>query len=293
MAYDEVVKFLMTNATPPDPGSFQSDYDAAINSQKAPASEHHGMFGAIMNAADAVKNGVGMMRNGIVSRHYFLNGWERTEDPSAQTATITKPNLHQEIGLDLAKKTYRIVDTNAKPPTSTPSPYERPQQGTEQQSQPGGGKLEISATSSNLGPKTIDGVQTTGYSTTFKMTLSQATGSCKNGTFQVRQTAYVARFAEPHAGNQTAKAATPSIPRPESLVARGGCSPTVTMHSKLASNMPAGRFAVYSVSLIEGNAGPQAPGGGIGTVIERGNVHSLTASDAGLFGIPAGFTQAG
>ncbi|MBC5823742.1 MAG: hypothetical protein GIW99_04315 [Candidatus Eremiobacteraeota bacterium] len=292
-AYDEVVKFLLTDSAPPDPGAFQADYAAAVSAQKAPTNQHHGMFGSIMNAADAVKNAVGMVKNGTVTRYSFLNGWERTEDVAAQTATITKPSMHQIVYLDLAKKTYRVVDTNAAPVTATPPPYEPPQkQEPAKQQQPGKAKLNISTSTTNLGPKTIDDIATTGYRTTFKMTMSQATGSCRNGTFEVNETSYLAKFSMPQSGSGGGQHAKVSqvMPRPESMVAPSGCSPALTVHSS-GGSVPAGRFAMYEAMKLGGNAGAQTATGSFGTVIERGNVHALGAADTELFAIPPGFTQ--
>src|SRR5271155_1691292 len=51
------------------------------------------------------------MRMGTLTRLAYYKGWIRTDDPVMQTATISKCQEHQFISLDLAKKTYRITNT--------------------------------------------------------------------------------------------------------------------------------------------------------------------------------------
>ncbi len=294
LAYDEVTKFVSADANP-QPGSFADDFQAAVNAQKSAADSggHGGLLGAIRNAMGAAQGAIQTFRSGFASTHYYLNGAERTDDVGAQTATIVKPAQHQTIFLNLAKKTYRIQTSAAPNVSEPPSPAERPQSGNQQQPQPGTGRLDITVSSQNLGAQVIDGVPTTGYRTTFNMTQSQSTGSCRDGAFQTTVTEYVSRYVEPHVGGGSARQRPVSIPRPERVALKPGCRPTITTHSSMGGEAPQDRLAMWVLVTVSGNA-PSAQGqrgGGFSTLIERGNVRVLSQGDSTLFAIPAGFTQ--
>lgn len=123
LAYDEVTKVILGTAAP-DPGTFSADFDAAVNAQRSAASSgtHRGLFGSIMNAMDTAKNAMSVLKNGSASSDYFLGGWERTDDVGAQTAIVNKPQQHQIVYLNIAKKTYRVLDTNVPASGGTPPP---------------------------------------------------------------------------------------------------------------------------------------------------------------------------
>ncbi len=133
LAYDELTRINMggidfgamnspppngQTATPPpaaspEPGvyangSFAADFKAAIDAAATPK-PHGGLFGQVLNAANAAKSEMARVHSGTPSTHYFLNGWERIDDPIAQTADIYRGDLRQKIHLDLAKKTYTIT----------------------------------------------------------------------------------------------------------------------------------------------------------------------------------------
>lgn len=299
LAYNEVVRFVSSNTQPaPQPGNFAADYQAAVDGQKATASggQHHGLFGGISNMVDLAKGAMNMFKVGTPSSKYYLNGWERTDDPGAQTATIQRPDLHQIIYLNLAKKTYHVVDTSVQPMTETPPPYQPPSRPNEPppSPQPGTCKLDISVSSSSLGAKQIDNVSTTGYNTAFKMQSTQATGSCVNGGFQTTMVEYVSPYDEPSAGSPHGKPSmSMTTSHPEAMGVKPGCKPKITMHHAMGASAPGGKLAMWEMITLSGSAQTSqgSMGGGFSTLIERGSVRTLGSGDKGLFEIPAGFTK--
>lgn len=306
LAYDELVKINMSGMSgavepqaPPQPGaytngSFEGDFKAAVDAAATPK-PHGGMFGAITNAMEAGKSALNIFKYGTASTHYFWNGLEREDDPAHQTATITRGDLHQIIHLDLAKKTYSITDMNARMPEGTPPPYTRPgPQGPEPSPVPGTAKVAVSASTSALGPKVLDNVPTDGYKVDFKVTSSEATGSCVNGTFGTTMIEYVSKYDEPTVTRLTGPVHKSSVPvNPETSVLRPGCRPKFTARTHMGPTAPGGKLAMWAmVNITAGMQTTQGQaGGGFGSIIERGNVRTLGPSDKSLFEIPAGFTK--
>ena len=305
IAYDEVTKIIIGGGTP-EPGTFAADFDSAVKTQKSVAAPgaHRGLLGGIMNTMDTAKNAVGMLKSGTASSKYYLAGWERTDDPGAQTAVIEKPSQHQIIYVNLAKKTYRLVDTSAQSP-SEPPPVERPRGGAgrptqpaqpAQPAQPGTGKLDISVSTTSLGPRAIENVPTTGYRVTFSLAETQSTGSCSDGNFQTAMSEYVSNYAQPHLRVSPATMGRPiamSGARPEMSALPAGCAPTTTMHTSVGTQPPSDRLVMWMLMVVNAGA-PSAQGqmsGGFSTLVERGNVRALGASDLSLFDIPADFTK--
>jgi len=302
IAYDEVTKIIIGGGTP-EPGTFAADFDSAVKTQKSVAAPgaHRGLLGGIMNTMDTAKNAVGMLKSGTASSKYYLAGWERTDDPGAQTAVIEKPSQHQIIYVNLAKKTYRLVDTSVQSP-SEPPPVERPRGGAgrptqpAQPAQPGTGKLDISVSTTSLGPRAIENVPTTGYRVTFSLAETQSTGSCSDGNFQTAMSEYVSNYAQPHLRVSPATMGRPiamSGARPEMSALPAGCAPTTTMHTSVGTQPPSDRLVMWMLMVVNAGA-PSAQGqmsGGFSTLVERGNVRALGASDLSLFDIPADFTK--
>ena len=292
LAYDEVTKVII-GENAPEPGTFTADFQAAANTQKSAAAPatHRGLLGGIMNTIDLAKNGMNLLKSGTASSKYYLAGWERTDDAGAQTATITKPRERQIIYLNMAKKTYHVVDSNGQTVSNTPPPMNR-ERNSAAPSQPGSGKLDINVSTTSLGARVIDNIPTTGYKLTFNLTESQSTGSCSDGTFQTSMIEYVSAYAQPRiASSPTAPVRLPM--RPELMALKPGCTPTIRMHSTGGAHMPADRLALWMLVVI-GVGAPTAQGemrGGFSTLIERGNVHALGAADKTLFSIPADFTK--
>lgn len=298
LAYDEVTKFIRADQGTPQPGTFTADFQAAVDASKsnANAPQHHGILGSLMNAANAAKNAMSIFTTGTASTHYYMNGWERTDDPGAQTATIDKPDKRQIIYLNLAKKTYRIVDMSSGPVMGTPPPY-NPQnpQAPPPSPQPGTGKVDVTVSSTVLGPMTIENIPTTGYHQDFKIASTQSTGSCHDGSFETSMIEYISKYSEPHAGIHIKMTGKPTMPTkmPPTMGMMPGCQPTMSMHTSGTASAPSDRLSLWTLVTLSGAVQSQQgqAGGGFSTLTERGNVRTLGASDAGLFEVPSDFTK--
>ena len=337
LAYDEIVR-VVVNATPPPPGNFQADLAAlnapAVAASPTPAPKKRGIgIGAIAGAlagggagavagavaGDALSNAMdnavqrslgaqfgalAALAHGFLQPHLmryaYLNGWERVEDVTAQTATIRKCDIGQVVRLDLAKKTYTVYDPNAEP-TDAPAPAPAPRRGRSappDPQQPGTTVATLTSTTRALGPLRIDNTATTGYDSTTSFATTQSTGSCRDGSASLENVEYVSGITRP------AVTSCPVRRRPlpetaEAVVApppSGGCRPTFSMR-RSGPTPPANRLALYSlVTFGAGAAATPAPAaspgaGTIGFLTERGNLRSLGQADTGLFAIPKDFTK--
>jgi hypothetical protein len=302
--YDEIQRMVVAPATPPPPGSFQDSYKTimanAQSNQSQPAQPHGmgGMLGGMMggHAPDMSRaNGMmSMMRDGHLTRwtYYWVKQWVREDDPVAQTATITKCAQHQIINLDLAKKTYTVVNTGANgcppsPPAGMGSMGGGPMGQADQS--PGTVDLTITNTTKNLGPMVLDGIQTTGSSSDLSMQMTNATGSCKNSSNQMSVVQYVSDINKQRAYCPLPRRANSLPSNPSEAAARGGCKPT--MHGS-ASGMPSlagngSKLEMYYLLSMSSN------GRNFGSLTQRGNVAwLLQAQTDPLFAIPDGFTEA-
>jgi hypothetical protein len=304
LQYDEILRVVVAPATAPPPGAFHADYQQALaDAGKMPAepppSKHRGLgaiVSAISNAGQEVKRAgaeVASFANGHLTRVAYYKGWMRTDDIGAQTATIDKCDAHQVIELNLARKTYRIEDTNPTEaaPCDTPAPA-GPQHAQVENEAPGTANLTVSAKSTSLGRATLDGIATTGSNSVTEMAMTNATGSCTNGDFKVETTRYVSTIRQPRRFCPLPKVRGVAS-TPVDVVVRGGCKPAMHgvagtgAYGSLGSN---DRIDMYlKMAMIAGT--PQAQGGYV-SVMQRGNVTWLTrdASEK-LFSIPAGFTK--
>ncbi len=329
LAYDEIVR-IVANATPPPPGNFQADV-AALNAKPVAAATptsaprrrgFGGIVGAIAGggniagavagnvASDAMDNAIqnsmsaqfGAMGASFANflqphlmRYAYWNGWERVEDVSAQTATIRKCDAGQVIQLNLAAKTYTIYAPNAEPvPTSRPAPVQRGRAPAPDPAQPGTAVATLSDTTKSLGPLRIEGEPTSGYDTTTSFATTQATGSCHNGNATIETVQYLPPLSRPAVTSCPVRPPE-GLPETATAVPTGGCKPTFAMH-RTGPAVPSGRLALYSLVSFGSAAGATpAPGGApssFGFLTERGNLKTLGPADAGLFGIPQGFTKA-
>ncbi|HTU83760.1 MAG TPA: hypothetical protein VMF61_16650 [Candidatus Acidoferrales bacterium] len=293
LQYDEISRMIVNPATPPPPGAFSGDYQAIVAEQSSTAAKPQHGLGAMLSAvtgnpeaAGGVNAAMSVMRLGHLTRYTFYKGWIRTDDPLAQTATIEKCDRHQYIALDLAKKTYTVTDT--QPACHTPPMPMGPMRPASTQAQPGTADLTMKTSAQNLGPMTIDGIATNGSAASVDMSMTNATGSCRNANFQMSVTSYVSQIGEPRAYCPLPRSIVPSTP--SEMASRGGCRPA--MHVSGGSPMgwgqdADGRLAMYRRMAMSSPAT-------MSMVIERGNVTWLSGTPAdALFEIPPGFTQAG
>ncbi len=233
-------------------------------------------------------------------RYAYYNGWERVDDIAAQTATIRKCDIGQVYRLDLAEKTYSIYDPNSEP---TPAAAVPPPQRSARPAAPGAPAppgtaiADISATTKALGPLRIENQPTNGYASTAAFAMTQATGSCRNGSASITTEEYLSGLNRPAVTSCPVRRA----PVPETandVVAPqtpGGCRPTLALHTS-GPPIPAGKLSLYTLVTMNGNGGPTpAPSAsgssGVGFLTERGNIKTLGAGDAALFGVPSDFTK--
>ncbi len=291
LQYDEITRMVFPPATPPAPGTFAADYQAAAAAtpgQKPPSLN----FGTMLSPAAQRAYAEQMQQMAFamhLARYTFYRGWIRRDDPVARTATIEKCDQHQYVKLDLANKTY--ATTTAQAACSTPmQPMGAPMQTPRQP--PGTVDLTATATSKNLGPTTIDGVATTGWDRSVDVKMSNASGSCRNADFKMNVTQYVSSINVPHR----------FCPLPHGMnpleaagAMQGGCKPAI-------QGAQGGDFDLDTMGLGVGSAGSlvmysrmataAGPQNGAGMFVERGNVKWLGGADAAsLFEIPPGFAQ--
>lgn len=290
--YDQLTRFGLPGYPTPLPDNFAANFKSAIDAAVAfnNRPQGHGIFSMIANAESVAKATQGIMKSGMPMTYYYLNDWEREDDPGKQTATIFRPDRKQIIHLDLAKKTYTIEDMgSATPAPAAPQPPSQPNQ-PQPSPQPGTGKQDITVSSSLIGPKTIDGVATTGYRSDVKVVTTEATGSCQNGTFEATIDDYKSSIIPPNAHTSDALKHSMSI-SPTAYTRPGGCTPTETMHKAVGATAPEDRLSLWEIMTFKGGQQPGQGQQSFATYIERGNVKILGPGDAGLFDVPAGFTK--
>jgi hypothetical protein len=280
--FDQIDRRLIGNATPPPPGTFAADL--ALIQQRDALANHpnpskpglslgnelatialsyipfvgnalaHKLFAHNQQSAQAQA----LMNAGTLTRFAFLDDWSRVELPG-QYAVIKRPDLGKTFVLDLRNKTYSTDKTPA----------------AEQSQQPyasGTATLDSTVTWSSNQTLDIEGVTTTRYDADGALKLSEAAGSCANGTLQAKLTEYVTDGAEPATLSQIAI---------EPFVLPQGCDPTIVRH--VAGDDPRGRFYLYRVVRVQGKNAH-------GVVSQRSNVRELGPADAALFAPPSDFT---
>lgn len=295
IAYDEITRMAFAGVTPPPVGSFSGDYSRIMAAAKAPSTDATDsdtdqmppqVQAILRQRMGGAGNPMASMQMGTLKRYtfYWVKGWIRIDDPVAQTATIYKCKERQTIYLDLAKKTYRIVTgaTDTDDTTSTSggaNPYAR------EAMAPGTAKMTVTAKAAALGPKTVEGISTQGYDSTNSLAMTNATGSCRNGSFNSHVLEYISNINEQR----------PYCPLPGRAVSgasqyggpAGGCKPAITARQTGSARPPANKLAMYRLS--EFGSG-QGKGGAM--VLERGHVTWLYNPDIPpVFTIPADFKQ--
>lgn len=284
LQYEEISRLAMPPATPAPPGSFQPDRATIVAAGAPSQPQHHGILGNVMNGYQSAMNGMRALQNGTLTRYTYYRGWIRTDDVVNQIATIEKCDQHQYVRLDLAHHTYSISSTQPSP-APAPGPAMANGQPPGGAARPGTADLTFSLSNQNLGPRTLEGVPTHGQSVAYTLTMSNATGSCQNGSLSMRIVEYVSAVGIPRAYCPLPHVAASS---PQAYVARGGCSPRMHANAGSAMMLDTNRLAMYRFTSF----GQQQNGENVGALTEAGNVRWLYRSEAdALFSIPAGFTQ--
>ncbi len=297
LQYDQITRMIAAPATPPPPGTFADDYQAALLATPSPLLARLNAYAASSGGNHAFNSAMsaamGMMTtllSGRPTRYtiYFTKGWIRTDDTVAQTATISKCDQHTIITLDLAKKTYAQKTTESSDSpcvTASSSPAPVPVRS------PGTADLTTVSKVANLGPMTIDGIDTIGTSLNMTMTTTNATGSCHNGSMTATMVMYISKIGQPRA----------FCPLPENplnlsslynMASHVGCRPTMhlTADSSAATAFNPSNFQMYTLVDVQL---PSAPKPSVNMLTERGHVAWLDQAQAdALFTIPPDFTAA-
>ncbi len=302
IAYDEINRMAFGAMTPPPVGAFPDDYARIMASVQsapsAPAPKRPGGLAGMMEKAmhvpqnpGAMMNPMAAMQNGTLKRYtfYWVKGWIRIDDPVARTATIYKCREHQTIYLDLAHKTYRIENTDAtpRPASFMPSSAARSNPYMQRAMEPGTALMHVTTTAKALGPKTVEAIATHGYASSNALTTTNATGSCRSGSFKSDTLEYVSNINKQ--GNYCPASAAPGARGASGYGVTGGCRPTMKVTRKGSVAPPPHKLAMYRRVRFEAGGGQGAT-----TVLERGHVTWLYNPDIPpLFQIPSDFTKAG
>lgn len=327
IAFDQVDRTLAGTATPPPILAFADEVQAAIDAQHASGGPNMGMGGpnlgqmaigmipvvgtifsmsqAKKQAEAAKKQQQAMMdqlagiKPPVLTRYAFYNGWTRVE--TASSIIITKPDQHQMVFIDVLAKTYRTYDTTAPVQTEQNTATAAP-------TSTGEATANSMLSISQADTQTVETQQVVGYSSEAIVTLTGSSGTCQDGTFRSKKLEYLAQLPEPVPQSKEVALDTLALPN--------GCSATINRQVS-GTPAPSGQMYVYRLVTVvrDENAAAQKPGsnnmidpsammqrfqGGGGSdalpanylkLSQRGNIRQLTAADAALFDIPAGYTE--
>jgi len=263
---------------------------------------------ASMEMINSALNGV---RPPTLTNYAFYDGWTRIE--SGGEAVITKPDQHVQILLNLDAKTYKTIDTDSPSPADgSPTPMVAPVPSPS----PGTGTMQVTATSTTMPATVVNGQPTTGYAEDDAITVTEGAGSCQDATYGASVVEYVEQTPEPLAIEDQAALDALALPL--------GCSATIATAapqspaaSPTGASPPAPSDLMYVYRLVTITRGPKIPEKSTSMhgwanprsmmaaaeaataqlpanymmLSERGNFRVLTADDAAMFAIPAGFTE--
>lgn len=295
IGYDQISRWMI-GATPPPPDSFAADAAriaalppmSSVTMPTAPGASTAlgvlsmvplvGGFAAMANQASqlayaaaaqaAAKKMVALFREsanaGRTEHVWFYGGWTRVDDGVAR-GLILKPDQGLRIALDLTKKTYRQIRTDARPASSGET-Y------VVSTDDVAATVLDSPATES-LGSATIAGWPARGYRTTATFTFPQTSGLCASGRHELTEVEYVADLPDPESTLGPALSTSQIISE--------ACQPKTP-----GSHREPGRLALFrSTAVTRGIAGDFV------YVLERGNIRALSAGDAAIFSVPPNFTE--
>jgi hypothetical protein len=288
LAWDSVTKFSMGQSAP-QPGDFAQDFQAASQPPSTPQPSQAGMFGLAGMMAKAQSVGA-MFMNGFAER-YFANGsLLRVENPGARTATITDCKARTRTTLDYANKTYQVesLDALAHGPSGGSSASSASSPRTMPDTMK---KMDMVLTTSALGSKNFGGLSADGYQSDMKITITPENGESK--TMDMVMTSYFAAMPEPAESCYHASSSAGMGPGALNVglmqrVMSAMRTPNADSRFAVSSSgppIPSDRFALFTVFA------PQSSQGGVTIVMEKGNIRPISASEASLFSVPAGFTR--
>ncbi|HEY3674640.1 MAG TPA: hypothetical protein VGK84_01480 [Candidatus Tumulicola sp.] len=293
LAWDSVIK-LVAGADPASlqPGSFDSDFATASAVQTEDQGGGGGIFGHLKQAMAMGKNAMQMFSNGLAEHHYVAGYKERTDQIAMQTATITDCSARTITTLDLRHKTYTVVSMDQPQSSgggshSSDAPHPMASDDLSH--------LSISIKNTALGPRTVAGVPTQGYRSNTTMTATNAQG--QTSTSKGQMIGYYAAYAMPSLSCRRFGSGSSMGPTPaqtaQGMQEYGRLTQALAAShidkrfsiSQSGPSIPLGHFSLYDAVTFQGQSG----GGGASFETERGNVHSVSASDP-IFSVPSDFT---
>jgi hypothetical protein len=281
VAFDQLQRVYLLGAEPPPIGSFD-DLRSTFNAL-GPSVEYPALPGTIA--------GVSRMRDGVLLHYSFLGTLERVDDPIAQKATIGRPDKGEVDYLDLKAKTYTRLTGDAAAALLAPNLMQQvtSAMGAPSTTAPKRGTLAmtIDATTAPIASVSFDGTAADGYKGNSKVSTT-ATGQCPAVAATVAVTAYIdATRPEPFI-KPTSAFNVNDITKAMTAI---GC-PTTFVGAVPTPDPALSHFIVYERGDVTLTL-PSIPTPiQTATVLQRGHVVPLAATDAALFEIPAGFTGA-
>jgi hypothetical protein len=294
LAWDAVTKFVTSDASSLQPGSFTVDFQAA--SQPPPS--HGGMFAKMQNAAEGA---MASFKNGTAEHHYVAGSKTRIDMIALQTATIVDCSARTLTTLDLKNKTYRVtsLDHPSTPSSSSGGPSRPAPRPTDD-----GSKVAIAVTTKSLGPKQIDATNTNGYSADMKMTVTKPGQDPQ--TNDMTTTGYYTGTPMPYAnchapidtgstshyggganGAQMGGSMLSSYATAMSALHDAKGNPRFTV-SASGPSLPVGDLSLWDLVSFQGQGSTE--GRSFSILMERGNVHPISDADP-IFSVPSDFTQ--
>ena len=325
ISFDQVDRSLDGASTPPPASAFA---DEVADAQKAPivmdlATSHgpqiNGWLAAIpvigglivaIEATVALHNAQHTLQKqqALMQRlrgfgtpmlvHYaFYNGLTRID--MGNIFVIIRPDQQRTIILNSNSKKYR-VQNGIIPPYDLYAAIQSNNPSTGGASGTGIGKSSISIAAADSA--TLDGTQVKGYTSDVTVTLSQSEGACRDGLFRAKEFVYYSSMTEPLRRIKDVTLDT--------LALADGCNAYVDRQT--SGTEPSGQMYLYKLITVTRDvrvaqatngapgvaaSAPSLPTAGVGwpanyyLLSQRGNIHALSAADAGLFEIPDGYQK--
>lgn len=287
LAYDSIIKFAMNaDSSAQQPGDFSADFAAAAAVQGPDLGGGNGIFNAIHQAEARAKSMQQLMQTGFAERHYVAGTKERTDNLSMQTATIIDCAARTITRLDLRHKTYK---TDSMDQSSSPG-GEGGASGAP--AHDNGTRVAVTVSNTALGSRDVGGQPSSGYRS--DMTITETSTSGESRTQKGNMVGYYSSFANP--APSCSRMGAPSGPSGQMgsammgnfaqlmrALTSSGMDKRFTI-SQSGPPLPLGKLAMFSAAAFT-----NGQGNGMTFVTERGNVHSISASDP-VFAIPPDFT---
>ena len=307
IAYDSVTKFSVGNADGgvPAPGSFQADFAAAASASASGETNVPKMPFGLGKMVAKAQGAIAALKTGTAEKHYVGITKERVDNVATQTGDITDCSARTITHLDLAKKTYSVESLDHPVPTAPPA-RSHATEAPGPAATDDGTKIAIAITTKALGPKTIEGVATSGYDMNMKMTVSKPTG--ESSTTNMLMTAYYSAMPDPTFSCRSKTfypAGAPESARAPSMAMYGmmmkalstpkGDSRFTVTNS--GPSVPFGKLAMWTDTQMGAAAGTTtnatgAPSG-FNIISERGDLKTPLPDTDPIFAVPPGFTKIG